>query len=219
VALWFGESSANKIGRITTSGEITEFQIPTPGTEPMDIVAGIDGNLYFATWVGNKIGRITTSGVITEFPVGTRGALQGIASGPDGAIRFTNYSANKIGRLSIEPLTCEPDGRTLCLSNGRFSVAAEWRSSTDSGTATAVPLTGDSGYFWFFDASNVEMLVKALNGCGVNGRYWVFAAGLTDVEVTLRVTDTQTGALKTYVNPRGTAFEPIQDTSAFATCP
>jgi hypothetical protein len=98
-------------------------------------------------------------------------------------------------------------------------VAADWRTATGSGFATAVSLAADSGYFWFFDASNVELLVKALNGCGVNGRYWVFAAGLTDVEVTLRVTDTQTGASRTYVNPRGTAFQPVQDTSAFATCP
>ena len=45
------------------------------------------------------------------------------------------------------------------------------------------------------------------------------AAGLTDVEVTLRVVDTQTGALKTHVNARGIAFQPSQDTSAFATCP
>jgi hypothetical protein len=90
---------------------------------------------------------------------------------------------------------------------------------TASGVGSAVPLTSDSGYFWFFDAANIEIVVKTLNGCGVNGRYWVFAAGLTDVEVTLRVTDTQTGALKTYVNPRGIAFQPIQDTSAFATCP
>jgi virginiamycin B lyase len=218
-ALWFGESAANKIGRITTSGTITEFEIPTPGTEPYDIVAGIDGNLYFAEWAGNKIGRVTTSGVITEFPVPTPGSLQGIASGPDGAIWFTNYSADKIGRLSIGPFTCEPDATTMCLNAGRFRVTAEWRTSDASGTASAVPLTSDSGYFWFFGASNIEVLVKALDGCGFNSRYWVFAAGLTDVEVTLRVTDTQTGAFRTYVNLQGTAFQPIQDTSAFATCP
>jgi hypothetical protein len=217
-ALWFGESRASQIGRITTSGVVSEFPIPS-GAVPYDIVTGIDGKLYFAEWVGDKIGRIATSGVITEFPVPTPGALQGIASGPDGAIWFTNYSANKIGRLSIGPLTCDPDATTMCLNNGRFRVTAEWRSLTAAGVGSAVPLTSDSGYFWFFDANNVEIIVKALNGCGVNGRYWVFAAGLTDVEVTLRVTDTQTGALRTYVNPRGIPFQPIQDTSAFATCP
>jgi hypothetical protein len=121
--------------------------------------------------------------------------------------------------MSIGSQTCTADATTLCLNNNRFRVTTDWRSLTASGVGSAVPLTSDSGYFWFFDAANIEVVVKALNGCEVNGRYWVFAAGLTDVDITLRVTDTQTGALKTYVNPRGTAFQPIQDTSAFATCP
>jgi len=62
------------------------------------------------------------------------------------------------------------------------------------------------------------MVVKVLNGCGVDSNYWVFAGGLTNVQVVMTVTDTQTGAVKTYVNPQGQAFRPIQDTAAFA-CP
>jgi hypothetical protein len=62
------------------------------------------------------------------------------------------------------------------------------------------------------------MVVKAVAGCPLNDRYWVFAGGLTNVNVVMTVTDTQTGAVKTYINPQGTAFAPIQDTSAF-TCP
>ena len=58
-----------------------------------------------------------------------------------------------------------------------------------------------------------------LSGCGLNNHYWVFAAGLTNVEVTLTVRDTQSGSEKTYFNPLGTAFQPVQDTSAFETCP
>ena len=81
-------------------------------------------------------------------------------------------------------------------------------------------MTGDTGYFWFFSSNNVEMVVKTLNACGLPpGRFWVFAGGLTDVNVVMTVTDTQTGTVKTYTNPQGTAFQPIQDTSAFATCP
>jgi hypothetical protein len=58
-----------------------------------------------------------------------------------------------------------------------------------------------------------------LNACSFNAAYWTFAGGLTDVNVIMTVTDTQTGAVKTYTNPQGTAFQPIQDTSAFFTCP
>lgn len=114
---------------------------------------------------------------------------------------------------------CTPDENTLCLNGGRFRVAAAWRSPTDSGAAHAVGLTTDTGYFWFFSAGNVEGIVKVLNGCSFNSRYWVFASGLTNVEVTLTVTDTQSAVTRTYVNPLNTAFQPIQDTGAFASCP
>ena len=80
-----------------------------------------------------------------------------------------------------------------------------------------VSLTGDSGYFWFFDAANIELVVKVLDACTL-GNFWVFAGGLTNVGVTLIVEDTQTGASKTYTNPIGTAFAPLQDTKAFS-CP
>jgi hypothetical protein len=115
--------------------------------------------------------------------------------------------------------SCTPDPLSLCLSNGRFKVQANWQSSTASGVGTAIPGTSDTGQFWFFSASNVEMVVKVLNGCGITNRYWVFAGGLTNVKVTLTVTDMNNGTVKTYINPLNTAFAPIQDTAAFATCP
>ena len=62
--------------------------------------------------------------------------------------------------------------------------------------------------------------MKAVNACTFNPpRYWVFARGLANVEVTMRVTDTTTGAVRQYLNPLNKAFAPIQDTNAFATCP
>jgi PKD repeat protein len=116
---------------------------------------------------------------------------------------------------------CTPDATSLCLNGGRFRVTASWqRQNGTTGAGAAVPLTGDAGYFWFFNSANVEVITKVLNGCfDPFNSYWVFAAGLTNVKVTLAVEDTSTGALKTYVNPLGTAFLPIQDTSAFSTCP
>jgi hypothetical protein len=115
---------------------------------------------------------------------------------------------------------CLPGPQTLCLNGGRFAVAATWRTSQGaSGAAQVVPLTTDTGYLWFFSASNVEVVIKVLNACGFNDRFWVFLAGLTDVRVDVEVTDTVSGEVKTYVNPLGLAFAPIQDTSAFATCP
>lgn len=108
----------------------------------------------------------------------------------------------------------------MCLNNGRFRIEATYKTAEGaSGAAHGVPLTTDSGYFWFFNEANIEAVVKVVNGCGVNDRFWVFAAGLTNVETRVTVTDTQKGVSKTYVNPQGRPFQPIQDTSAFATCP
>ena len=121
---------------------------------------------------------------------------------------------------SLAAAACVPDATTLCLNNSRYKVQAQWSTRDGaSGAGQVIPLTGDTGAFWFFSSNNVEMVVKVLNGCALNSSYWTFAGGLTNVNVRLTVTDTQTGAVKTYTNPQGTPFQPIQDTSAFATCP
>jgi hypothetical protein len=115
---------------------------------------------------------------------------------------------------------CLPGPTTLCLNNGRFRAEATFRTPQgQNGQAAAKPLTDDSGYFTFFNPSNVEVLVKVLDACGLNQRYWVFSAGLTNVRVEVTITDTQKGTAKTYTNPQGKAYQPVQDTAAFATCP
>jgi photosystem II stability/assembly factor-like uncharacterized protein len=117
------------------------------------------------------------------------------------------------------PSSCIPDGNTLCLNGGRFEVKATWTTPAGaSGQADAEPLTADTGYFHFFDPANVEAMVKVIDACGYNGRFWVYAGGLTDLATTLTVRDTRTGDVRTYANPQGRAFQPIQDSDAFAGC-
>ncbi len=116
--------------------------------------------------------------------------------------------------------TCAGTATSLCLQQGRFRVEADWRRANGTtGSGTAVALTPDTGYFWFFNSQNVELVVKVLDGCTNNGHFWVFAGGLTNVEVDLTVTDTLTEVIYRATNPQGTPFQPIQDTSAFVTCP
>jgi hypothetical protein len=116
--------------------------------------------------------------------------------------------------------TCTDSSTTLCLNNNRFKVEATFQTNSgQSGNAGVVKLTPETGYFWFFNNSNVEAVVKVIDGCGLNSRYWVFAGGLTDVRVTMTLTDTKTGQVRTYTNTAGVAFAPIQDTSAFTSCP
>jgi hypothetical protein len=115
---------------------------------------------------------------------------------------------------------CVANATTMCLNGGRFRVTIDFNpAGVPPAAAKGSMLGGDSAAFTFFDVNNVEALVKVLNACGLNNRYWVFAAGLTNVRVVLTVTDTAKGTTKTYTNPQGQAFQPIQDTAAFATCP
>jgi hypothetical protein len=60
-----------KIGRITTSGTVTEYVIPTANSYPQAIVAGPDGNMWFTEAATNKIGRITD-----PFPAGSGNAVR-----------------------------------------------------------------------------------------------------------------------------------------------
>ncbi len=110
----------------------------------------------------------------------------------------------------------------LCLNGERFRVDVAWRTPQGTtGSATAAPgiVSDDSGVLYFFSPDNWEMLIKVLNGCTINGRYWVFFAATTDVGFRLEVTDTETGEVQQYTNQIGQAAQAITDTTAFATCP
>ncbi|HXT51901.1 MAG TPA: ELWxxDGT repeat protein [Thermoanaerobaculia bacterium] len=123
-------------------------------------------------------------------------------------------------RASVDPAAakaglCVPAPTRLCLRDGRFAVEATWKDfAGHSGVGTAVPLTGDTGWFWFFGPTNVEVILKVLDGTPVNGKHWVFYGALSNVEYTLRVTDTTTGAVRTYTNPSGNLAS-VADTAAF----
>ena len=109
-----------------------------------------------------------------------------------------------------------PDPPALSLQDGRFLVRVSWESGPGgpSVPATPVPLTDDSGYFWFFGETNVELVVKVLDGRLVNGHFWVFYGALSDVHYMVNVTDTRTGVTVSYENPQGTLAS-VADTNAF----
>jgi pre-peptidase len=115
------------------------------------------------------------------------------------------------------PTACTTDATTLCLNAGRFQVRALFTAPTlgiNNAPAQAVPLTTDTGYFWFFSNNNVEIVLKAVDGRAFNGFFWVFYGALSDVQYTITVTDTVTGAVKTYPNAQGNLAS-VADTAAF----
>ncbi len=111
------------------------------------------------------------------------------------------------------PSACVAGPNALCLA-GRFLVEVTWKNGGATGAGGAVPGLGSTGYFWFFDAENVELVVKVLDGRPLNGKFWVFYGSLSDVESWVKVTDTQTGKVKTYHNLPGSLAN-LADTSAF----
>jgi hypothetical protein len=116
---------------------------------------------------------------------------------------------------------CTTGGDRLCLNGGRFLAEVVWKTPQGGQRkGQAVSLGDDSGMFWFHDPDNAELVVKVLDGCyPPYNRYWVFAAGLTDLEATLVVTDLRSGQNRRYHSRKGKSFEPVLDAGAFATCP
>lgn len=109
-----------------------------------------------------------------------------------------------LGDLPEDELVAASESPILSLRDGRFRVQVDWRDPRGvTGRGTAVPATDDSGFFWFFRPGNLELVVKVLDGRPVNGHFWVYYGALSDVEYTIRVTDSVTGTTRRYRNPQG----------------
>ena len=123
--------------------------------------------------------------------------------------------------------SCVADATTLCIDDEpgdrRFEITVSYSTMLNGGTAgdgqaiSLAPLDiRRGGLFWFFDITNPELLIKVLNGCAIDGHFWVFWSAGTTVGLELRVTDTTTGATVTYLSTDGQPAEPVTDTAAFA---
>jgi DNA-binding beta-propeller fold protein YncE len=207
-------SDGAKLGTFTANGDI---YLPT--------ALAFDGS---HVWVANGNGLPGKGNSVTELDAASGAKVTTFTDGIafptalvfDGAhIWVANANSNSL--TVIPPLgSCAAGPNALCLGGNRFLVTAEFDAgASGSGAAQAVGITADTGYLWFFDASSVEAVVKVLDACTLDNHYWFFAGGLTDVNVVITVTDTKTGLSKSYTNPAGTPFLPIQDTAALAVCP
>lgn len=180
------------IERRTIAGTFQQVATVGANTETT-IVPGLDPSTFYLFRVRALGGGTTSSGPSNEAGIATLGLAGPCIAGPE----------------------------TLCINGGRFQVEMSWRTPDTTGTGQAVPIptAPDSGLFYFFNAANIEMLLKVLDACGLNQRYWVFFAATTNVEFAVVVRDTQTGQTRSYFNPLDRPAPPVQDTDAFATCP
>jgi virginiamycin B lyase len=122
------------------------YIVPTANSRPHGIVAGPDGNLWFAEFSGNKIGRVSTSGVFAEFPLPhLNSGPESIVQGPDGALWFTEQLGNRIGRITTAGAITEFDIPTP--------------ESMPHGLTT-----GPDGAIWFTERAVNKIGRLALNG-------------------------------------------------------
>ena len=184
--LWFTESSGNKIGRITPTGTVHTFAVPTASSSPHDITNGPDGNLWFTESSGNKIGKITPGGTITEYalPTGHRDP-QGITAGPDGNIWFTEGSTFSIGRITTagviseftldsarypQDITTGPDGNLWFTERlgsliGKMSPAGVLLNEYASSVSSPFSITaGPDGNLWFTQLSGSRFVRMTTSG-------------------------------------------------------
>jgi streptogramin lyase len=156
-ALWF-MGVPGEIGRITTSGVVTEFPVPAlapPGPDASvppatvnGIVAGPDGALWFAG-VSGEIGRITTSGAVTEFAVPDAPPPDGSPEGTPGtAVTPTSITVGPDGALWITgPMEGQTDGGSWLV--GRITTAgAVTEYLTPNFSINSPIITGPDGNLW-----------------------------------------------------------------------
>jgi hypothetical protein len=165
---------------------------------------------------GNPQGQLASRGDTQALAASTAGSAEGVQVEAFDAVRL-DRDALPAGPESAIPApvtAAAPAGSPVLTLNGDFQVDVTWRDPFNggSGIGQGVPLTGDSGYFWFFGPENVELAVKVLDARAVNGKYWVFYGALTNVEYDLRVRFN--GQEKVYHNPPF-RFLSRADTAAF----
>ena len=164
-ALWFTECTSNKIGRITTKGQLTEFTVPTPDSCPLGIArstlkladGGVSEAFFFTERTANKIGAVTPSGEFVEFTVPSKSSCPfGITAWPtDGRMWFTEFcnpvqsSMDKIG--SLDP-SANPNFFEKTLQSGGALL---------SGIAA-----GPDGMVWFVERSPSQGRVGRYNPSG-----------------------------------------------------
>ena len=168
-----------------------------------------------------------TFGLDLAFP-GPPGSAQVscTATNVEGSLPVINVSAD--GSISLAELpavthACAPGSTTVC-AFGRFAISITGTNAagqTVNGQVAPRDRYDDGGIFSFFNQSVPDLMVQVSDSCSRYNFYGIYVAGQTNVThaFNISVTDTRTGATRTYVNPPGQQVRSLTDAEAFATCP
>jgi photosystem II stability/assembly factor-like uncharacterized protein len=203
----------------STDGGVTFATVSSSFTNGARLVVSTTQSGRFFATLGNNAGVVTSSdGGVTWNPLGEGLPQQGIYDLTIDPAGTHLYAATTTGVFVLD-LT-DPGTLTLNATHP-FTVSL---SATDPHTGQAAPGVATQandlwGYFSIpaitHNPNNPEVFVKLLDGTAINGEYWFFYGGLTNLEYTLTVTDVATRAQKTYTNPAGSECGG-SDTAAFA---
>lgn len=153
--LWFAESQlslagGDRIGRMTTGGDLTEFAVPTANASPYFVTATADGSVWFTEQHG--IGRVTASGSVQEYSIPGQSAsvtVDGITVGPDGDVWFTANTHDDASR----PL--DSTGSIL----GRIDASGDVTTYAAPAAGAGVLSAGPSGTLVFssYDGTHIRI--------------------------------------------------------------
>lgn len=186
--------------------------------------------------LGPAVASLATAGAISDLDVDSTGRIYFLweyLCGPDcprvgsldpaeGVVKLESELELPVStrRLAIDR-RCDDTPAARCLQNGRYRAEVSYEGYDGAaGPARVAPARSrDTAIFSFFDPDNWELMVKALDGCAINGHVWVYSSASTDVQYAMTITDTQTGARKVYGNPLGHVAETVTDGQAFSCTP
>ena len=212
----YAGTSSGSVYKTTDSGE---NWTPSSSGLPSEMISALvvdpsDSSVVYAGTSGGVFR--STDGGASWLSIGAIGNVTALALDPSNHSTLYALANQALLSITFAPSPCNGGPTTLCLHDGRFRVDVAWSSSSlrQAGAGRAIPLTSDTGAFWFFQPSNPEVVVKVIDGNRINGKFWVFYGALSDVEYAITVTDTRTGLSRGYRNPEG-RLASAADTEAF----
>ena len=192
---------------------------------PQGLLPGA-GSWWSEPTVGNPKGRTArTVSDTTAFPCTTAevAAAKAAAAASGGAAGVALPDATPLSAVASPSPSlsagaetdCEPGGPTLTLRSG-YTVSMCYETADGRlGDARDWGLDStQSALLYFFERDNAEVLIKVLDGCGVNGHRWVFVAPVTDLAFNL-VVESPDGQRWTHANALGQTADAASDVSAF----
>lgn len=157
-------------------------------------------------------------GVETEVLSGELGQLDA------GTYRVTLWTQRDAGygdslpvRVNSADLVVRDDDPIARLQDGKFEAQVRWTDG-QGGQGIGRPVAVGSrqtALFSFFDRDNWELMVKVLDGCAINGHYWVFTAASTNAGYELEITPNLGNGMWQRTHPPGLNAPAVSDIMAF----